>query len=60
MANSKVITTDTFLKKSLSRGKMNLNFEINTGIKTDMVDFLELLKEGVSIIEEEIKKYGKK
>lgn len=57
MANSKILIKNNFIRKAMTKGKMSLNFEINTDIKTDLVDFRDLLKEGLEIIEAEISKY---
>ena len=59
MANSKAIIKNNFMRKTMSKGKMSLNFEVNTDIKTDLVDFRDLLKEGLEIMEAEIAKHKK-
>jgi len=40
---------------SYSKGKCNLNFILRTDIKSELRDFLELLKVAVAEVEEELK-----
>ena len=45
-------TTKNF---SYSKGKCNLNFTLRTDIKSELHDFLELLKTAVAEVEEDLK-----
>lgn len=59
MSNNKVVMRDhkTIKKWSYQRGHMDLKFEINIDIKSDVMDFKELLAEAVNDLDEQLKNY---
>lgn len=60
MTNQKLLTVEhkTIKSWAISSGKMNLNFDINVEVKTDLVDFKDILKRALLLVEEEIKKHN--
>lgn len=59
MANSKTLQTENILKKTLRQGKMHLDLEVSSDIKTDLKDFRALLVEGINILDKELEKFKK-
>lgn len=56
--NKKIVETNNTTNKSFSykKGGVTLNFTLRNDIKTELKDFLELLKVAQIDVEEEIKK----
>lgn len=57
MANKKILTTEKIKNWKYAKGHMTLSFSIDARVKTDLVDFLDLLKAATSELEREIKEY---
>ena len=58
MFNKKTLVSSNTTSKnfSFSKGVCSLNFSLRTDIKTELKDFLELLKVAQNEVEKEIKK----
>ena len=54
MANQKIITASSNKHWNFNKGHMTLDFNIDTKVKTDIVDFLDLLKAATAELEKEI------
>ena len=57
MANQKVLKKSSNKHWNYEQGHMKLSFDIDVQVKTDMKDFLDLLKAAVIDLENEIKEY---
>ena len=57
MANKKILTSEKIKNWKYAKGHMLLSFSIDARVKTDLVDFLDLLKAATLEIEREIKEY---
>ncbi len=61
MANKNILTQRVTNKRrwDLNKGNMDLNFTLDVDVKTDLVDFRDVLLQAVEVVEEEIAKHKK-
>lgn len=60
MANQHTIDSNiqTIKHWRFHKGHMDLNFSIDIDVKSDVVDYLDLLKKAVEKLEKELENYG--